>query len=41
MNPQHLSASVIHSSMDTPPDRLSALLERFRVQAALFHYGPL
>lgn len=27
--------------MDTPPDRLSALLERFRVQAALFHSGPL
>ncbi|MEG0181932.1 MAG: AraC family transcriptional regulator [Stenotrophomonas sp.] len=24
-----------------PPDRLSSLLERFRVQAALFHSGPL
>lgn len=23
------------------PDRLSSLLERFRVQAALFHSGPL
>lgn len=29
-------------SADTSaPDRLSSLLERFRVQAALFHSGPL
>jgi len=29
-------------SVDTSsPDRLSSLLERFRVQAALFHSGPL
>ncbi|PTT36063.1 AraC family transcriptional regulator, partial [Stenotrophomonas sp. HMWF022] len=26
---------------DDVPDRLSTLLERFRVQAALFHSGPL
>jgi AraC-like DNA-binding protein len=39
INPQYMPIRPIHTA--APLDRLSALLERFRVRTRLFHNGPL